>query len=156
MHVVRAASGPLAWFFLADIDVVLGGFNVAFEGNGRNRMVWGLCRQASEAHAVFVLLEIYCFAGIEEAGRLHLRLQTCHNHIVAGPKVHMHVERVTFARETRVVRAPWLTQIRRVDTFTVAAHPLSDFRQYPDGFFGDAAVSARPDVQQIVPGVTRA
>ena len=46
VSVAGAASDPFARFFLADKNVVLRGFGVAFEGDGRNRMVRRFCRQA--------------------------------------------------------------------------------------------------------------
>ena len=68
----------------------------------------------------------------------------------------MHVERVAFAREARVIGAPRLAVIRCVNAVTVAAHPLADFRQRADGFLGHTAIGARPDVQEVVAGVARA
>jgi len=59
--VTGAASDSLAWFFLADENIVLGGFRIAFEGDGRNRMVRSFCRQAGEADSVLVLPKIYFF-----------------------------------------------------------------------------------------------
>ena len=55
--VAGAGSDSFARFFLADKNVVLGRLGVAFEGDGRDRMVRRFCRQAGEAYAVLVLLE---------------------------------------------------------------------------------------------------
>src|SRR5947208_15574631 len=52
VSVAGAASDPFARFFLADKNVVLRRLGVAFDGDGRDRMVRSFCRQAGEAHAV--------------------------------------------------------------------------------------------------------
>ena len=68
----------------------------------------------------------------------------------------MHVKRVAFAGEARVIGAPRLAGIRCVDAASIAAHPLADFRQHADRFFRHAAIGAGPDVQKVVAGVARA
>ena len=57
VSVAGAASDSFAWFFFADKNIVLRGFRITFEGDGRDRMVRRFCRQAGEAYAVLVLLE---------------------------------------------------------------------------------------------------
>src|SRR5205809_3385900 len=107
------------------------------------------------SNAVGILLEIYLLARCEEPRGLHSRLQPCYRDVIAGPEVHVHEKRVALAREARVVRAAGLTGIGSVDRFPVAAQPLPDFRQHPDGIFRDAAVGTWADIEQIISRVPR-
>ena len=148
----------LAVPLLADDVLVLRRLAVALDGERRHRVVGRRGRQAGEADAELVLLEL------RRSGRSPAAAPTspcisrpADRDRLAGPEVDVHVERVALAREARVVGAARLAALGAVDRLAVALHPLA---HRASGCVTDSSgiepSGLRADVEQVVAAVARA
>src|SRR6266478_1958925 len=156
MRDVKVALDSVARFLIAYKISVLRGLGVALQSNRSDWMVGRLSRQAGEAHAEGILLEVYFLAGGKKAGGLHLRLKSRHDNVVTGPEMDVHVESVALACEARVIRTAGPAKIGLVDGVSIAAHPLADFGKDTNGIFRNAAIGAWADVEKVVAAIARA
>src|SRR5207245_2656093 len=87
----------------------------AFNGQGRDGIVRRFLRQAGEADAVAILLELDLLASGQQASRFDLRHQAGNGHRRAWPEMDMQIKCVRAAREAAKSTAARLAPVSPVN-----------------------------------------
>src|SRR5579872_2704966 len=142
--------------FFANHHRILSWHRFAFQRNRRDRIFRWTRWQTRYPRAELILLHGTDLAAHQQFRRGHLRLQAADSYIFARPIVDVHVQRVAFAREQRVIGVSHGAGLGGINRLAVTVHPFPHLRKDINGFLGDRAIGFWPDVEQIITAVASA
>src|SRR5258706_10499970 len=136
--------------FTTDEISVLQGLGLALDGDSGDRMIRCFVGEAGEAHSESILLEFDLLAAGEKPRGLHPRFQSRERDRFSGPKINVHVESVSLAREGRVIRFMRLAAVLGMDGLAIARSPAPDLGQDAHRLFRDRAAWLGANIDKIV------
>src|SRR5690348_9716416 len=105
--------------------VILSRLTIAFEREGRHQGRRFL-RQSRQSHSKIILFELHRLAGRKHLCRRNFVHQVADDYSLAGPIMHVRVERLALAGEADVISASRLAVIGFANSRSVVPHPIAD------------------------------